>query len=122
MGFRLRVIAAAAAVLLSPAGAGVAAERAFLAAVEDLPLAPGLVERPAAGLVFDTAEGRIIEAHAEGAVSAGDVEAFYAEALPELGWRRRSRLTFGREGELLELRLTPTGKGVAVQFTLQPGR
>jgi hypothetical protein len=121
MGFRLAVLAAAAAVLLPPA-AGVAAERAFLAAVEDLPLAPGLVETPEAGLVFDTPAGRIVEAHAEGAVPASEVEAFYAEALPELGWRRRGPWRFGREDEVLVLEVSPTGRGIAVRFTLQPER
>lgn len=121
MGSRLSVLAVAAAVLLPP-GLGSAAERAFLAAVEDLPLAPGLVEHVEAGMVFDTPAGRIIEAHAEGALASAEVETFYAEALPELGWRRYGALHFGREGEVLTMDVSRKGKGVAVRFTLRPER
>lgn len=121
MGFRLSVLAVAAAVILPPATAP-AAERAFLSAVEDLPLAPGLIEDPEAGLVFDSPAGRIVEAQAEGAVTASAVEAFYAEALPELGWRRHGPWRFGREDEVLTLEVASGTRGLSVRFILQPDR
>ncbi|WP_255448525.1 hypothetical protein [Telmatospirillum sp. J64-1] len=98
-------------------GSGQAA--AFLEAVEDIPLMPGLAEQTEAGLSFDTATGRIVEAYAHGDVSATDVASFYTAALPELGWQQITGLSFRREGEML--RLDVTGQGpVTVRFTLSP--
>src|SRR6185437_16642156 len=55
------VVAALVAGSAMPAGA----VSTFLAEVDDLPMAPGLVEQPG-GTLFDTPEGRIVEAVAEG--------------------------------------------------------
>ncbi len=122
MGFRLAVSAAALAALAWLAPAAAAERVGFLSAVEDLPLAPGLVEQPAAGVVFDTPDGRIVEAHALGETSAEAVRAFYADALPELGWARRGALEFGREGEVLRIELLAGGDGLSVKYSLQPER
>lgn len=63
------------------------AETRFLAAFDDVPLAPGLSERAEAAFVFAGAGGRIAETAASGAASAtADVRRYYAEALPALGW------------------------------------
>ena len=59
----------------------------FVAGLEDLPLMPGLDAVREAGVWFDTPQGRIVEAYATGPVTRGAIEAFYAETLPQLGWR-----------------------------------
>lgn len=122
MRVRPNRLAAAALAACLTAGAPVAAAEAlaFLASVEDLPLAPGLVEQRGQELVFDTPGGRIVEAHAAGAASADSVRAFYAQALPELGWVRRGDSEYRRDGEVLRLEVSRRAGGVAVQFTLQP--
>jgi len=84
---------------------------------------PGLNQDAGAGTVFDTPSGRIVEAFADGPVAARDVDAFYAETLPHLGWRRLSAHRYRREGERLELQITPKSGdpgGTTVRFYLAP--
>lgn len=117
--FPLRAVLAAA-ILLAAADPAAADPGSFLVESEDVPLMPGLVESHAQGVLFDTPEGRIVEAHAEGLVAAGDVEAFYAATLPQLGWTRLDALTFRRETELLRLETSPSKGGLAVRFVIHP--
>jgi len=93
---------------------------AYLAAVADLPLMPGLAEVPEAGLVFDQPSGRIVEAYAQGAVSRAAVAAFYLGTLPNLGWRAKAEALFQREGEELRLEISGDDGALVVRFTLQP--
>lgn len=119
-----RSIVLAAALALAPLRAG-AADR-FLSAIEDLPLMPGLVEAEEGGLLFDSPAGRIVEAYARGPVGRAAVLGFYAETLPQLGWRQRSETTFTREGEVLTLDFPETAELAArpsrltVRFGLAP--
>ncbi len=101
-------------------GARAEGHGAYLAAVADLPLMPGLAEVPGAGLVFDQPSGRIIEAYAQGAVSRAAVRAFYLDALPNLGWRAKAEALFQREGEELRLDISGADGALIVRFTLQP--
>jgi hypothetical protein len=93
---------------------------AYLAAVTDLPLMPGLAEVPEAGVVFDQPSGRIVEAYAQGAVSRAAVAAFYLGTLPNLGWRAKAEALFQREGEELRLEISGDDGALVVRFTLQP--
>lgn len=101
----------------------------FVSGFEDLPLMPGLVQIKDAGTVFDTPSGRIIEAYADGQVTPTDVASFYARTLPQLGWRQVSQNRYRREGEVLDLEITPgSGPGgggnaarTKVRFYLAPG-
>ncbi len=105
-----------------PADRGARAEghAAYLAAVADLPLMPGLAELPGVGLVFDQPSGRIVEAYAQGAVSRAAVRAFYLDTLPNLGWRAKAEALFQREGEELRLDISGDDGALVVRFTLQP--
>ncbi len=126
MPFRhLSIVVAFAAVLaLGSWGARAGDGVAFLDAIEDLPLMPGLHEAPEGGMVFDTAAGRIVETTASGAVSQARVVDFYAVTLPQLGWARRGETVFVREGELLELEFpqpaSAGGEELSVRFSLSP--
>jgi hypothetical protein len=62
-----------------------AADAAYFASIEDLPLPPGFIESEAPSS-FDSAEGRLVLAFAEGELSMLAVRDFYYEALPPLGW------------------------------------
>ncbi|WP_138378976.1 hypothetical protein [Luteithermobacter gelatinilyticus] len=53
----------------------------------DVPLYEGLREEPEERVVFDSAEGRIIQARARGGVPARKIYDFYKVVLPSLGWR-----------------------------------
>lgn len=96
----------------------------YLAALEDVPLMPGLEEVADAGLEFEAATGRIVEAVAIGAkrpgLDRGAVLAFYGSALPQLGWRPVTALSFVRESEVLELTVEEVPGRVTVRFGLKP--
>jgi hypothetical protein len=115
---KLLALAISAAFLVLPAG--VSAESGFLDDVDDLPLAPGLVEDPAARVVFDKPAGRIVEAAASGAVSAGAVTRFYAQTLPGLGWTARAGDAWVRGDEVLRLQVEQAGPPVIVRFSIAP--
>lgn len=123
MRLRPSVLAAVMAAMLAlPPATGWGDPLAFLQRIEDVPLAPGLVEQPAAGLSFVTAEGRIVEAVAEGKVTADQIIAFYAATLPELGWDERAPLQYKRDNEFLKISLSPANGRLTVAFSLQPIR
>ena len=65
----------------SPAG--------FLSNLDDIPLMQGLIERKDLAISFDKAEGRIVEAQAEGRLAVEAVTKFYgqdvASVLPAAG-------------------------------------
>src|SRR5689334_6805677 len=63
------------------------AEPQFVAGIGDLPLMPGLSPVPEQDVVFDKPAGRIVQAVARGPVKPADVSRFYAETVPQLGWR-----------------------------------
>ena len=92
----------------------------FLSRLEDLPLAPGLSEDANAGLSFDSAGGRIVEAYARGNMTEDQVLQFYKETLPQLGWTAESTHQYRRGGERLRLELTPGGQGLTVHYSLSP--
>ena len=71
----LNAAMSAAALLVWFAVAG--AQSAYLADIDDLPLAPGLVEDTAARVVFDKPAGRIVEAAAGGVTTAAAVGRVY---------------------------------------------
>jgi len=103
------------------ASAAWAQDNRFVAGFEDLPLMPGLEQGKDSGTVFDAPAGRVIEAYAEGAVAAADVDAFYAKTLPQLGWRQMSERRYRREGEILEITPHRGDKAsVRVRFYLSP--
>lgn len=123
---RLAALLAAFVILLSGASSPVAqggGPVAFVSGIEDLPLMPGLQEAPEGALVFDTPAGRIVEAYASGPFPEKAVLAFYADTLPQLGWRSRDGGVYAREGEVLRIEF-PAGEKTAgvltVRFALAP--
>jgi len=106
--------------LLLTTSPAMAAEPAYVAGLEDLPLMPGLAELSGSGFSFDTANGRIVEAYASGDVEEAQVLQFYAETLPQLGWEQASPRGFRREGERLSIDFVPGSKPITVHFSLAP--
>lgn len=99
---------------------GMAQAQGFLSAYEDLPLPPGMTEVADSGLSFDTPAGRIVEAFARGPLKAGEIIAFYAATLPQLGWIQDSHRQYRREAEVLKLDTQAEGRNVVVHFTIAP--
>lgn len=123
MTFRmLRRLLAISCLILAPLAA--LAGEAFLSAIEDVPLAPGLTETANGGMVFDSPSGRIVEAAATGEASADQIAKFYAETLPQLGWQESGRLTFRRDNEILRITVEAGRKAapLTVRFNLAPNR
>lgn len=115
---RIRIIpAVVTACLLASASAGAA--ESFLAEYEDLPLAPGLTETPG-GMLFDAPNGRIVEAQASGDVPAQQVEHFYAQTLPQLGWTAAGGPIFRRDNEVLRIDVDSHSKPTQVHFSVVP--
>jgi hypothetical protein len=115
---RTRILALA--LVLALAAAAPAAAEGFLAAYEDLPLAPGLTEVAGSGMSFDSPGGRIVEAYAQGKAKPADILRFYATTLPQLGWSRESDTLYRREAEVLRLDPTTEGRGVLLRIAISP--
>lgn len=94
----------------------------YFAAQPDLPIAPGLIEDTAAGLTFDPGIVRILDLVAAGPAKTSDIQRFYADTLPMLGWDKTSGNTYAREGEVLQLGITPENGRTIVKIRIEPAK
>ena len=96
-------------------------EPKFIPGVNGLPLVTGLVLMPGRNIIFDTPEGRIIEAFADGKISPNNILAFYKDTLPQLGWIVKSKNEFERENEVLRIEVSANKKNQSiVRFFITP--
>lgn len=124
---RIMLIAMVAAPVLVIGASGAAgadnAPARFVSTIEDLPLMDAMGEM-GDGVRFESDQGRIAEASAQGRVSLGAARAFYAQTLPQLGWSRVSDERYMREGEVLSLsfkELDGTDSGLLrINFSIKP--
>ncbi|MFV7435428.1 hypothetical protein ACNPNU_28090, partial [Pseudomonas shirazica] len=84
----------------------VTAQTHYLASMPDIPLMPQMTEIKDSRVVFDKAEGRIVEETVKTSnIQPGDVFKFYKATLPALGWTHLSSsqflARFSRNGEQL---------------------
>jgi hypothetical protein len=91
----------------------------FLTAIEDVPLAKGLTEKPEP-VIFESEQGRVVRASTEGNVDSATVSSFYAQTLPALGWKQADDGGYERENERLTIRIRePANRApVRVEFEL----
>jgi hypothetical protein len=92
----------------------------FVPGIEDLPLMGELHAIEGSGFAFDTAAGRLVEAYAGGSVSQDDVDEFYNETLPQLGWEAEGDRLWRREGETLTIEFVDGVDPVTIRFQLSP--
>lgn len=98
-----------------------AEDASYLRYAPDLPLMSGMTELSDQSMVFDKAEGRVVETAVFTAVSSVDeVQDFYRTTLPALGWQRLSSDRFLRNGEQLLVKCEKVQDGVVVRFSLSP--
>lgn len=98
-----------------------AQETQYLTTVPDLPLMAGMQKITDSGVVFDKAEGRIIEESVKAAnLDAQTVRDFYAKTLPALGWRQAGEQRFLRNGEQLIVTLDKVQGEALVKFAVSP--
>jgi len=108
---------------MSMAAGNVQASR-FIDGLEDVPLMDGLEQQTdSEDIAFGNEESRFIETYLSGnGVSFKDVEKFYRETLPQLGWefdgKNNDALSFYRDGEVLEIVREKT-KPLLVRITLK---
>lgn len=111
---------------LSLAISGVAfAETRYLASLPDIPLMPQMQRVTDSDVLFDKAQGRIIEESVEAPhLTREDVVKFYAATLPELGWvpvsSTQNTSRFLRNGEQLIVNLEKLGSEAVVAFAVSP--
>lgn len=92
----------------------------FVYGFEDLPLMAGLSQEVGNSILFDTPQGRIVQATAVGTVSQSSVLKFYTETLPQMGWTIVDETEFQREGETLKVEFTAQGQKLKVRFRVEP--
>jgi hypothetical protein len=114
------VLMLALLVLTAPVAPAAAQAPAYLADINDMPLAPGLIEDADARVAFDKPEGRIVQAMAGGRVDPTGVRAFYAETLPALGWQFGAEQTWTRGTETLRVNVETRDGGIVVRFAIAP--
>ena len=99
----------------------VRADQLYLSYLPDVPLMAGMAELPEQTLVFDKAEGRVIETAVFAPDAAqNDVMAFYGKTLPSLGWQSLGPDRFLRNGEQLIVKWDKVSGGAIVRFSLSP--
>lgn len=101
------------------------AQTRYLVSLPDIPLMPRMVELKDSGVIFDKAEGRIIEETVKAPnLSITEVIKFYNDTLPALGWRpagsTKTLARFSRNGEQLVVNLEKLGSEALVSFAVSP--
>ena len=112
-------------IMISPRGAHAESAQTYLRYLPDVPLMPAMVELEEQALIFDKAEGRVIESAAvAGDLSEKAVNEFYGQTLPGLGWTTTGSDRFLRNGEQLIVKCEKLNDGgpdgVVVRFSLSP--
>lgn len=103
-------------------GKGVAAEpQRYLHYLSDIPVLDGGEEIEEQAVLFDKAEGRVVEEvilvpHFE----HQKIEKFYEMTLPDLGWKPVSFGRFLRNKEQLVVKIEKADRGAFVRFSLSP--
>jgi len=103
---------------LALAAAGPARAAEFLSGHEDLPLLAGLTQDRDSVMVFDTPQGRVVETFAQTQQSSARVLTAYAEALPQMGWTKKSAAKFVRDGETLTFEVVSKGPPTVIRILL----
>ena len=95
----------------------------FSSVIEDLPLMQGMYERLDESMIFDKPSGRFVELIAAApSLTRADVLQFYGDALPALGWARKTPQEFVLEGETIKINTQQLDSVLYVTFTLTPSQ
>lgn len=111
-----RLLPALLAILLVLAPPAVADD--YFAAIDDLPVAPGMTEDENASVVFDSPAGRIVTVVATGNAQLADLRTYYRSALPALGWDPQSADAYVREGATLTFTYSRDGDRLTMRIRL----
>lgn len=101
--------------------AAVGARPAFFEALYDIPVMPGLQEFKDEAVLFDKPDGRIASVTAaSNHLKPEEVAEFYAETLPQLGWKKSSPNQYVRGKDRLSMEVVRKAPLTIVHFTLAP--
>ncbi len=116
---RLYVIALLCLIFAAPALAEntMSMTPSYSSIAADLPLMPGLSEKPDSLVLFDKTEGRIAEITMTATPSQIAILEYYAETLPALGWHAENPQIWRRRDEQLTLRFNADK---TLTFQLEP--
>ncbi len=95
----------------------------FFTLIPDLPLMPEMIELEEQNLIFDKADGRIIESQA--LLENGDMKAaqkFYADALPQFGWIAQGHDSYQRGKENITFHYEQDGTALLISLILKSSR
>jgi len=96
---------------------------AFFEALYDVPVMPGLEEAKDQAMLFDKPNGRIASVIAASkTLGVAEIGRFYAETLPQLGWRKTAENQYVRGEDRLVMELVKKPPLTIVHFTLSPDR
>ena len=103
--------------LLGPAQA----EQQYLNILPDIPVMEGLNIVPDSTVTFDKPDGRIAEsAYFSETITAEDINAFYNEVLPQLGWVMDDQSRFIREQDQLTFYVFQSNHEAIIEFSVAP--
>jgi len=93
----------------------------YLQHIPDVPLLPQMVELEDEALVFDKAEGRVVESAVyTDKIDENQALGFYKKVLPELGWQAVETQRFLRNDEQLIVKWEKVQGGGIIRFWLSP--
>ncbi len=98
-----------------------AENQAYMYYLPDVPLQAGTTELVDEAVLFDKAEGRIIESVVDvGETPEKQALNYYSEALPPLGWSPAGGGVFVRKGEQLIVKWEKVPTGAILRLSLSP--
>ena len=92
----------------------------FIDDMSDIPLMPNLEMIAEAGFTFEQENGRIVEKLAVGTSSEVEIDRFYNDSLPSLGWHVTSGRTYERDNERFTYAIKQENSTSIVTFKLSP--
>jgi|GEM_PF-3255298 len=95
----------------------------FLTLIPDLPLMNGMIELEEQNLIFDKADGRIIESQIILENSTIDkAQNFYRAALPQFGWIAVGNNNYKRDQEMITFYYEQDGSTVLLNLVMKSAR
>ncbi len=93
----------------------------FIAGFNDIPAMEGLIIADIPNVEFDTAEGRLVEVEAIAtSVNQDQINSFYRQILPSLGWKMSKDNIYIRDGEQFSINFFNDGNKLIIYFALAP--
>jgi hypothetical protein len=98
-------------------------QQQYVAGTEDLPVYPGFISNEGENISYDSPEGRIVDASFRSDnVRAAEVRTYYETTLKQLGWNKKDKQLYERDGETLQLQIFEKAHSTFLKFNIRPGK